>query len=310
MTPLKRLVLAIPLMAALSLIGSPAPGDETAIYSGEVGVLAGHHDNFFFRGRDQPAPASDLLSAYVQVEREQEIGRGEWTFGVAAEIVEVADIDRADYQGLDLAAEYKRGPWKGSLAVHQLLNRLYSESGEAVYFDELAFDAWVRYSVTPRLWVRARAEWAEQDFDPQQNARDADVTDYSATARYALTPALGLRASLLFEDRQSLGPDNNRTGEGVEVALEGTPTPRLSWFLRFRTRDRDYDDAPPGDSNFQRSDTVEDVNANVRWLFARRMGLQVRNSYRSGDSNRADRNFSGHVIEAGVFFSWNEGPED
>lgn len=290
-------------LLALALAGAPLRADGEA-WTGEVALFAGNHDNFFFRGGGNEAPVSDLLSGSFQVEREHDSGPGTWTFGFSGAAVTVADIDDADYQTLGVEAQYKRGPWKGSLSFGQLLNRLYSDSGEAVFFDQSEIDFWLRYSINRRLWVRLRTEVQDWDFDPLENSRDSDVDKYTVTVRWAASDRLGLRLSYLDRDRHSRGPENDRTGSGFAFAFEGQPNDRVTWFLRLRSRDRDYDNAPPEESNFNRSDTVDDVNFNLRWLFGERLGLMIRDNYRSGDSTRLDRNFTGNVVEAGIFFQF------
>ncbi|MDH3404137.1 MAG: hypothetical protein OES32_16860 [Acidobacteriota bacterium] len=306
MTALRFPTIAGILLGALSAAG-PSGGQEWSV---EAGLLAGHHDNFFYRGEGSEAPTSDLLEASLALERVWDAGAADWTLAAAASAVQVLDIDGADYQTVVLEGQYKRGPWKASLGYGRVLNRLFSESGEAAFFDQSELDFWLRYSVGPRVWVRIRAQLEEQDFDPSENARDADIDSYAATVRVAATGRLGLRLSLLADDRSAVGPENNRTGSGVELAFEGSPSERLTWFLRLRSRDRDYEDAPPGDSNFGRSDSLDDLTFNVRWLFGERFGLALSDSYRSADSTRPDRNFTGNVVQVGVFYRVGSGEED
>lgn len=279
-------------------------------WSGEVGLLGGHHDNFFYRGGDNAAPASDLVDLYIQFEETYDAGPGEWTFAGAASAVSVLDIEDADYHGFDLEGQYKHGPWKASLGYGRILNRLFSESGEATFFDQSEVDLWLRYSVNRRIWLRLRAQVQEWDFDPAENDRDADIDRFALTVRVAATDRLGIRLSYLSDDRDAVGPENNRTGDGVAIAFEGAPTDRVTWFLRLRSRDRDYEDAPADDRNFGRSDSVDDLNFNIRWLFGERLGLVLRDTYRSADSTRPDRNFTGNQIEAGVFFRLGAGERD
>jgi hypothetical protein len=278
--------------------------------SGEVGLLGGHHDNFFYRGGDSAAPASDLVALYIQFEETHDLASGDWTFAGAANAVNVLDINDADYHGFELEGQYKRGPWKASLGFGRILNRLFSESGEATFFDQSEVDFWLRYSVNRRIWIRLRAQVQEWDFDPAENDRDADIDRFAATVRVAATDRLGVRFSYLSEDRDAVGPENNRIGDGVELAFEGAPTDRVTWFLRLRSRDRDYEDASVGDSNFARSDSVDDLNFNIRWLLGERLGLVLQDTYRTADSTRPDRNFTGNQIAAGVFFRFGPGEED
>lgn len=288
-------------LACLVALSSAATADDST-WQGEIAALAGSHDNFFFRGEGSPAPSSALWTAQLALERVHDTEAGEWTFGLIGSTVSVSDIDAADYQTFEAGAEFKRGPWKAALTYQKLNNRLFSESGEPVFFDETGIEAWLRYSVNRRVWVRFKAETEDLDFEAAEDGRDADADNYSLTVRMGATDEVAFRVSLLREDRVAVSPENNRTGDGFSLAIEGAPRDDLSYFLRFRSRDRDYEDAPAGESNFGRSDTVDDINFNLRWRFTDSLGLIVRDTYRTGDSTRIDRNFTGNSIEAGVFF--------
>lgn len=280
----------------------PLSADDEGGWMWEAGLLGGNHDNFFFRGAGGPQPSSDLLTVYVAGELERDTGPGELTFAAGGRAISVQDIDNADYQNFDAAVEYKRGRAKLHGGYSLMLNRLFSEEGDAAFFDAQSFEVWYRYSVSRRLWLRAGAEVESWDFDPAEDDRDADVLKLDLTARFALSERLGLRLSLLSEERDANGARNNRTGRGWAVALEGQPSDAVTFFLRYRSRDREYDDAPAGDRNFRRDDTTEDINFNIRWQIGERWGVQLLDTYRSGDSTRPDRNFTGNQAEVGAFF--------
>ncbi len=288
--------------AALVICVLPLSADDEGGWMWEAGLLGGNHDNFFFRGEGGVQPSSDLLSGYLAGEMEKDLGRGDLSFSVGGALVAVLDIDQADYQTFDAEVEYKRGRAKLHAGYGVMLNRLFSEDDDAAFFDAQSVDLWYRYSLSRRIWVRAGAEVESWDFDAEEDDRDADVLKLDVTVRVALSDRVGLRASLLSEERDANGPRNNRTGEGWALAIEGRPSDDTSLFLRFRSRDREYDDAPAGDRNFQRDDTTEDINFNFRWRVSERWGLQMRDTYRSGDSTRPDRNFTGNQAEIGAFF--------
>ena len=287
---------------ALVICGLPLAADDEGGLTWEAGLLGGYHDNFFFRGDAGPQPSSDLLSVYLAGEVERDTGPGELSFSFGGQAVSVLDIERADYQMVDAEVEYKRGRMKLHAGYGLMLNRLFSEEGEAAFFDAQSLDVWYRYSLGPRVWVRAGAEIESWNFDPAENDRDADVLELDLTVRFALSHRVGLRASLLSEERDATGARNNRTGEGWALAVEASPSEDVNLFLRFRSRDRQYEDAPPGDRNFRRDDTTDDINFNLRWRLSERWGVQVRDTYRSGDSTRPDRNFTGNQAEIGAFY--------
>ena len=288
-------------LAVLALAAANANADG---WDGEVGVLGGSHDNFFYRGEGSPAPESDLLSSYLQLERAWKRAGGEFQIELTGSAVDVRDIDEADYQTIGVEGTYKRGRHRWSLEHSRLLNRLFAESGDAVFFDERANDLQWRVNVGSRWWVRLRWERAEWDFDAAEDERDADIDKHSLTGRFQAMPTLGIRLAWLAEEREARSAEHNRTGDGLELAFEGAPNESVTWFLRFRSRDRDYTDAPSEARNFGRADRVNDLNFNLRWRFGRHLGLYLRDMYRDGDSTRADRNYDGNVVEAGLFYSF------
>lgn len=280
----------------------PLAAEDGAGWMWEAGLLGGNHDNFFFRGEGGPQPSSDLLTGYLAGEIERDTGAGDLSFSVFGQAVAVPDIDQADYQTAGAAVEYKQGRSKLHAGYDLILNRVFSEDDDAAFYDAQSVDVWYRYSLGRRVWVRAGAKVQSWDFDAEEDERDADVLKLALTARFALSDRVGLRVSLLSEERDANGARNNRTGEGWALAIEGRPSDDVNVFLRFRSRDREYDDAPAGDSNFQRDDTTEDINFNLRWQVSDRWGMQLRDTYRSGDSTRPDRNFTGNQAEIGAFF--------
>ncbi len=290
------------LLGLAIVVTSPAAAEGD--WEGEVGLLFGQHDNFFFRGEGNPAPESDLLTGYVVAERTWKRDASRFALELSGSAVDVSDIPNANYQSYGIAGTYRRGSHRFQLGHSQLLNRLYSESGEAVFFDESAFDLQWRVTLGTRWWVRLRFQTSEWDFDAAENERDSDTDRTSLTARVAVHPKLGLRFGWIDESRTATGPENNREGDGFEVAFEGTPSETLTWFLRFRSRDRDYLDALPDDRNFGRSDTTDEINFNVRWTVTEQLGLYVRDNYRDGSSTRLDRNYTGNVAEVGIFFAF------
>lgn len=269
----------------------------------DASLLAGHHDNFFYRGEGAEAPASDLQELSAEYEYGIDLSGAELVIGVGATATRVADIDNADYEAYRAGLRYERGParWYAQYSLSQ--NRLFSESGEQSFFDGSSIEGGLRYSLSHRTWIRGEAELESWNFDPAEDDRDSDVLKLSATLRHALTERIAVRGELLWEDRDAVGPENNRTGAGWSLALELKPASRLDAFLRYRSRERDYDDAPEGDKNFDRRDTVVDIVANLRFWLGRTWGLQALDNYREGESTRPDRNFDGNRVMVGLFVS-------
>ena len=291
----------VALLVAFAVAAVPAAAEDSPSWRVELGLLGGHHDNFFFRGEGAPAPSSDLATVSVDAEYERDLGKWDLTVLLSGAAEFVRDIPNADYQTFSVGAEYKRGPNKVSLEYERLNNRLFSEEGEPSFFDQDGLDLWVRRSFGPGVWVRGRVQLEKWEFDEVDNDRDADVLKLSATLRVALTEVMALRGSLLWSDRDAKGADNNRVSDGYSLALELNPSERFSAFLRFRDRTRQYEDAPPTDRNFRREDKVKDINFNLRWKVGESWGIQFRDSYRDGKSTRPDRNFDGNTASLGVF---------
>lgn len=304
----RSLLLVLASAVVLALASPPStPAQEQGEWGGELGMLGGHHDNFFYRGPGADAPSSSLFSLLGLVEYDRDVGSGTLGWSLDGSQVLVLDIDDADYETTSLEARYKRGRTRLDLSYGLMFNRLYAEEGDAVFFDTDGLRFRVRYTVSQRVWIRGQVELEEWDFDPAAQDRDSDVTEYRLTIRGAINDRVALRGSYLNEDRDAVGADNNRSGDGFALALESQPRDDMSLFVRIRRRDRQYEDAPEGDSNFQRDDTVDDLTANFRWFVRDSWGLQLVVSYRDGESTRPDRNFDGAQIGLGLVYRFGRG---
>lgn len=287
---------------ALFLPGLEARGDDRD-WELDLSLMAGHSDNFFFRGGDAPAPSTDVQQLAVEYEHEKDLGRADLVFELGGIGTAVSDIPNADYEAYWGGLRYERGPARWYAQYSMGLNRLFSEAGEPIFFDGKSLEGGLRYSVGRKTWLRAEAELEDWNFDPAENDRDSDVLKLSGTVRHGLTDRIAVRVEALWEDRDATEPNNNRSGIGWSLAFELKPADRVDAFVRYRSRERDYDDAPPGESNFERQDTVVDIVANVRFWIGRTWGIRAQNNYRDGESTRPDRNFDGNTFMAGLFLS-------
>lgn len=281
--------------------------DDDSEWAVEVSAQAGHHDNFFFRGDGAPAPSSNLLQLGLDGEWVKDYGAYEITWLGGASGTFVPDVDEADYQSLGGGAELKWRRWKFGAGYHKLLNRLFSESGQRVFFDADTVDGWARYSVTERLWLRAEVELDSWDFDASEDGRDSDTLGLGFTGRYAFTDRFAARLSWMTEERDAVDPDQDRDSDGYAIAFEGRPRNDVEVFFRWRQRDREYNDAPFGTSNFGRVDTVDDFVLNIRYYIDSAWGVSFSDEYRTADSTRIDRNYDGNQILAGVFYRFGGG---
>ncbi len=295
--------------ALLAVLASTCPettaagnGDEH--WSFELGVMLGRHDNYFFRGDGpgSPAPSAGLLIVDFEGEASVDAGRGDLTFLFEAGGLITNDIDGADNGRGGAGIEYSRGGTRYSGTYYMNPNRIFSEDGQGTFFDLSGYEVEVRQKFGRGFWVGAAFESDDWEFDPSESDRDADSREISATLRVPLGGRAGVRATVLTEEKDARSPDHDWSGDGFALALELRPVERVQVFARYKRRERSYDHAPPTDSNFRRDDTIEDMLLNVRVLVGDRWGIRVQDSYRRGESTRADRNYDANQIAAGVFF--------
>jgi len=296
---LRCAVFALALLSVLPRQGLDASDDH---WAGEAGTLVGHHTNFFFRGEGAPAPSANLVTMYATAVYETELRRGELQLLFGGSQVLVTNIDNANYPSLNFGAEFKQGRYRLSGEYGLSLNRLYSEEGDAVFFDVDAAEFTVRRRLDAKTWIRGDVDIAGWDFDPVEQRRDSTITRFTATFRRALSGRVGLRGELMYETRNAMGKENSRTGPGFGVALESTPLAQTNLFIRYRRRARNYGEAPPSERNFERDDMIDTVSVNFIWRIHRDWGLQLQNYYRRGASTRLDRNYSGNMLAGGVFY--------
>ena len=301
MTRPNRIRLLLP--ALVLLLGGLEARAADRDWELDLSLMAGHNDNFFYRGENAEAPGSDVQRLSAEYEHEFDLDRGDLVFELGAIGNWVSDIDNADYEAYRAGLQYERGRARWYTQYSIGLNRLFSEAGEPIFFDGNSIEGGLRYSLGRETWVRAEAELEDWDFDAAEDDRDSEVLKLAGTVRHGFTDRIALRASLLWEDRDAVDPKNNRTGTGWSLAFELKPADRLHAFLRYRSRDRDYDDAPVGEKNFEREDTVVDIVANLRLWIGSTWGVQVQNYYRDGESTRPDRNYDGNTFMAGLFLS-------
>ena len=142
------------------------------------------------------------------------------------------------------------------------------------------------------------------EFDSSESGRDALSYEFDAGLRWTALDWLSLRGSFLWLFKEAEDPRYDWHGPGFSVGADLRPWEKTSLGLRYRRRWRDYDAAPSGDSNFERSDVVDDVKANLRWYATRIFGLQLNGSYRHGDSTRSDRNYDAASVIGGIFVTF------
>ena len=287
----------------LLLVPAVATAEEDSDLRGlEVGFLAGSHDNYFFRGGGAEPQSSALWNAYFRGDSERKRKGSKLELFGEVSASEAVDVDNADQVAGVAGVKHKRGRNRVTGELFVRPSQVYFEEGDGVFFDQTGVELGYRRDIKPGMWFGLEAEVEQWRFDPEEAERDADGTELSASLRLPINPRLGVRATVLVEEKDAEAPRFDLSGTGFAIALEAQPNDAVNIFARYKRREREYDNASPGDRNFQREDTVQDIVFNVRWLAAERWGVRLDTFYRDGESSRADRNYDGLRAMAGVFF--------
>lgn len=308
----RRLPVAAALVVAFSSPAVAQEGRESrdleTSWGLELGAMPGYHDNFFFRGEGAPAPTTSMLTIYGRPEWNLEMPQSRASLYLEGIGVLVQDIEDADYESATVGGDYRLGRFRLSGRYYLRRNQLYFEEGaigdEPVFFDTNGGRARLRYGLTRRSWIGAEVRLEDWSFDPTSADRDADLTRWAAIGRFPLSDRVGIRLAMLFETKNARSGEYNYDGQGYEMRIEAQPTDRLDFMLRLRRRDREYQDAPPDDSNFERDDTIDDLTLSARWQVATDWGVRFENYYRQGDSTRADRNYDGNRVSLGAYWQF------
>lgn len=301
--PTRWLLRALTVSIACGLAASSAlRAAEEAGWLIDLKAMPGYHSNYFFRGEGAEAPDTTLFSLYGLGEREIEAGRGDFTFSFNVGAVFVQDVEDADYYDINLGGDYKLGPNKVSAELFTRPNQVFEEEGAGVFFDITGIELGVRHSLARGFWIGAEYELESWDFDPVEDDRDATAQAFSLSVRWPLDERYGVRLTGLYEQKDADDDQYSQSGPGASIALEAQPSDRTELFVRYKYRERDYDDAPAGTNNFGRQDEVQDIVFNLTYELARRWALRLENFYRDGSSTRPDRNYDGNRIYVGAVY--------
>lgn len=295
--------LAFCLVVLIPGISAAGSGDKN--WQAEVGTVVSHRDNFFFRADDggTPAPSATLTTIYANAEVELDSGKSRWTLGGEAAGSFTDDIDNADYQTAGLEVEYKRHKTRGSIGLGYLPNRIYSEEADGVFFDLTALELGIRRDLKPGMWLGLEYGRDDWSFDPSESDRDATSEEISLALRVPLGSRVGVRLFALAGQKDANAPDYDWDGYGYGLALEWNPSERVSLFARAKARERDYENAPAGDNNFDRSDTIVDGLINLQIRIGKLWGLRLMGRHRNGESTRVDRNYDANEAGFALFFA-------
>jgi hypothetical protein len=261
--------------------GVASAGSDDKNWEAEVGTVVSHRDNFFFRADDQgvPPPSATLTTIYANGEVELDAGKSRWTLGGEAAGSFTSDIDNADYQTAGFQVEYN------------------------VFFDLTGLELGIRRDLKPGMWLGLEYGRDDWSFDPSESDRDATSDEISLAFRVPLSPRVGLRIFALTGQKDANAPDYDWDGYGYGLALEWNPSERISLFTRAKARERDYQNAPVDDNNFERSDTIVDGLLNLQIRIGKVWGLRLMGRHRNGESTRVDRNYDANEAGFALFFA-------
>ncbi len=289
-------------LATLSVAALAADHEDAKPWQAEIGASVGHHNNFFFRGDTATSsPSSTLTRVYTSGEREVQAGSIDWTLFGGAAATFASGVSDADTQEVELGV---RGRWsriRVSLEGMYQPNLLFSEEGVGTFYDHSGVTLGIRAELPSSMWLGAEYERSRWDFDSADAARDADGDALTATFRFPLGDRAALRLIGIYAKKDARGPENSWNSSGYGAALELSPSDRWSVFARVRSREREYQDAVIGDTNFGRDDTVVDALVNTRVRIGEHWGLGGQVEYRDGESTRSDRNYDALVFWVSAF---------
>lgn len=293
-------------LACFALADAASADSDDSPWEAELGIGVTHHDNFFFRRESPttPAPSATLTRAYASGEREFDTGEREWSLFGSAAATFVDGVDDADSQEWRLGGRTAWGATRVTLEATYLPNLLYSEELTGTFYDRTGAALEVRQSFRDGVWLAGEFEQTRWEFDQLEQGRDADVPEVTATFRFPLGENAGLRLFGSWAEKDARAPENNWNSIGYGIAAELAPTGRWNLFARVRVREREYRDAPIGDVNFARDDTILDGLINARVRIGERWGLAGQVEHRNGDSSRLDRNYDATMLSLSAFVTF------
>lgn len=291
--------------ALLLLPGSTALAGDPVEWETEVGFLSGYHDNYFYK--ETGKPSEWILSVYGAGKATFDLGPGDLVVNAGATGAFGLEIDDTDYQVAHGGVGYKQGGTRGSLDYTRTFNKVYGEEDDASLYDVNSGRIRLRQEITESLRVQGSFQVQNWDFDSPNKDRNGFRYRPKGLVRWQAWDSLAFRGAFFWTFKEAKAGRFEFEGPGLSVAAEIHPIEPLHVFVRYRRRWRDYDNASPGDSNFEREDTIDGVLVNARLMLTDIFGVQLNGTYRHGDSNRPDRNYDAASVTGGFMFKFDGG---
>lgn len=297
---------AIPAVLALVPVMLPLAvnaDSDSRDWEAEVGTALKSYDNFFMTGDEATERQESALvsTVYAQGERAFKDGPRRWDLEGGVEASFNYDISDADTQRYWIGGETRFDATRAGIGVSYEPNRIYSEDGDGTFFDKTALTLSVRHEFTRTLTGQLEYKRQSDDFDRDARSRDADIDEVSGMIRFVVHPQAAIRLLAIWGEKDARDDARSWSATGFGTALEWSPAERWSVFARARLRNRDYDDALPGDSNFERDDDIFDALVNVRFQAGRDWGVGGELEYRDAESTRIDRNYDAVTVSLSAF---------
>ena len=297
--------LIVVLLVVVSFMLSPATNadSESREWEAELGADLKSYDNFFMTGDEasQPQKSALVSTVYAQGERTFKDGSRRWDLEGGVEASFNYDISDADTQLFFIGGQTRFNATRVGLEFSYEPNRIFSEDGDGTYFDETALTLSVSREFNATLSGELEYERQRDEFGSDEPGKDADVNALVGTARFAFHSQAAIRLFAMWADKDARDMARSWSATGFGTALEWSPTERWSLFARARLRDREYDDALLGDSNFERDDTILDALVSARFQVGENWGVGGQLEYRDAESTRLDRNYDAVSVSLSAF---------
>lgn len=174
-----------------------------------------------------------------------------------------------------------------------------------VLYGQNVFGAEVDRALLPsrRLRLSVGYEATLRNFRPPDDDRDYTGYAPSAEVRYEVAPWFVPRVRAGYDIQDAQSPNRSRQGVRTLAGFDGTWW-RASWGFRWYLTRWNYEDAVPGDSNFERHDDRNALLVSAAVNVWRALSITTRYRFLDGASTRKDRNFTKNEIGGGLVYQF------